>query len=111
MIRVKAISADCGTYVRWYYNGYQYWNFTPAKKTIITEGESFAISAKQQLTTNSKGLNYTEITGLKTLLSSIDAQLYVDGSWVNINVLPKSQIVFNTQVNGYEMDLIFECSL
>jgi hypothetical protein len=111
MIRIPVIHNYCGNYIRWYFNGYHYWQFSEATERIATAGETFATSGKKILSVSSLTIVLAQIEGLRSLMLTKDAQLYVSGQWVNIKILPGTQIIFDSQVNGYEMEVVFECSI
>jgi hypothetical protein len=111
MTHIDVRTAVSENYLRWYFNGYHYWMFSNASEKIATSGEKFSTSAKKMLTAGSLNLNLSEVTGLRSLLLSKDVQLYKSGDWINIKILPGSHIILNTEVNGYEIEINFECSI
>jgi hypothetical protein len=111
MTRINIRQVYNGTYLRWYLNGYHYWEFSDSTQVVATSGEKFATSGKKMLSMSSLNLDLQEVTGLRSLLVSKDVQLYKDGNWINARVLPGSQIIFGNSVNGYEIEVILEVDL
>lgn len=108
MIRIPVSSLTCGNYIRWYFNGYHYWNFTRANEVIKTEGKNFATLGKKVLSMSSLSVDRATMNGLRSLMLSTDAYIYKDESWILINVLPGTQVIYNNEIDGYEMKLIIE---
>jgi hypothetical protein len=111
MNRIEINRNNCGNYIRWYYNGYHYFHFSQASEKIVTSGKPFATEAKKVKSVSSLGVDLPKATALHSLMLTKDAQLYKDGQWIDIRVLPGTQVIYRPSVNGYEMKLDFECSI
>jgi hypothetical protein len=102
MVRINLNRCDVGAYIRWYYNGWHHYRFTPYETEQTSEvygtqvKERFSIISKVEVSTGKKARTYLVIgvesakdylfEGLKGILYSEVVELYVDGSWYELQV-------------------------
>jgi hypothetical protein len=106
MITVPIKYKTAGYYLRWYFNGWHYWYFIPGSRNLITEGQNYATNGKQTIAMYAGQVSLSDIGGLRGLLLSKEVYIYTVNGWALIRVNPGSQIVYNSEIDGYEMELI-----
>ena len=96
---------SCGYYVRWFYNGFHYWNFLSENESLITEGEKYNTTGKTKVRLYSGQLNDVQIAGLWPLMRAKDVSVYIDGVWKSLHIDPGSLVTYRNQVAGYEFEV------
>ena len=106
MITVPIKYKTAGYYLRWYFNGWHYWYFTPGSVNQLTSGQNYATIGKQTIAMYAGQVSLSDIGGLRGLLLSRDVFIYTSNGWASIRVNPGSQIVYNSEIDGYEMEIV-----
>lgn len=100
------ISTPCkGYFLRWYYNGWNYWFFLPGDHTLNTEGENYRTIGTRKVSIGSGQITLEQCEAIRTIINTREVYLFTDDGWKNIRIDPTSIQVFNNQVNGYEIEL------
>lgn len=103
-VSISVKRPSCGYYVRWYYNGFHYWNFLSEQESLLTEGEKYNTIGKTKVRLYSGQLTTNEIAGLWPLMRAKDVSVYIT-SWKTLIIDPGSVVVTRNQVSGYDMEL------
>jgi len=104
-IRIGLKSPCAGYYLRWYYNGWHYWHFLPGEQYVNTEGQNYRTTGRKKITLGTGNITLDQVTAIRTLLLTKEIQIYTEKGWVNVYVDPSSMIVYDNEVNGYEVEL------
>ena len=108
MITEIAISIkrpSCGYYVRWFYNGFHYWNFLSDQESLLTEGEKYNTLGKTKVRLYSGQLTTNEIGGLWPIMRAKDVSVYISGVWKTLLIDPGSLVTYRNQIAGYEFEV------
>lgn len=94
-----------GYYIRWYYNGWHYWFFLPGQKIFATEGQKYVTLGTKKITLSTGQITFSQVKAIRTILNTREVYLFEDSGWENIRIDPGSAIVYDNQINGYEIEL------
>ena len=94
----------CGYYVRWYYNGFHYWNFLPGPESLLTEGEKYNTTGKTKVRLYSGQLNENQIAGLWPLMRAKNVSVYTSSGWKRLIIDPGSIVTYRNQIAGYDFE-------
>ena len=96
---------SCGYYVRWYYNGFHYWNFLSDQESLLTEGEKYNTTGKTKVRLYSGQLTTSDIGGLWPLMRAKDVAVYTSSGWKTLLIDPGTLIVHNNTIGAYEFEV------
>jgi uncharacterized protein (TIGR02145 family) len=94
-----------GYYLRWYYNGFHYFFFKPGQQSLITEGEKYRTIGTKSVLMGSGQITYEQCEAIRTILNTREVYILTSDGWKNISIAPGSLVVYDNQVNGYEVEL------
>lgn len=101
-----SIKRPCnGYYLRWWYSGWHYWFFYPGKQSLITEGEKYRTIGTKSVMMGTGQITYEQCQAIRTIMNTREVYILTDDGWKNISISPGSLIVYDNQVNGYEVEL------
>jgi len=119
MVRVNVNRCSVGAYVRYYMNGWHYWNFNPfeSEKQSNVKGtqvlERFSATSRIEQTTGkevktfyvfgAQSIKGEMFEGLKGLLYAEVTQLYYNGRWADMNVNRESFTIRQNSQNAYDV--------
>jgi len=104
-IRIGLKYPCAGYYLRWYYNGWHYWHFKPGEQNIITEGENYRTLGKKKIIIGTGNITLIQVTAIRTILLTNEIQIYTEVGWVNVFVDPSLMVIYDNEVNGYEVEI------
>jgi uncharacterized protein (TIGR02145 family) len=104
-IRVGLKYPCAGYYLRWYYNGWHYWHFLPGEQYVLTEGENYRTIGRKRIILGTGNITLDQVTAIRTLLLTKEIQIYTESGWVNVYIEPSSMVIYDNEVNGYEVEL------
>ena len=104
--RIPIKKACQGYYLRWYYNGWHYWNFLPGRNNLLTEGENYRTIGTQKINMGSGQISLSQIEALRTIMNTREVYILTDYGWRNIRIEPGSLTVKNNFINGYEFEFV-----
>lgn len=104
-IRIGLKYPFAGYYLRWYYNGWHYWHFLPGEQVLMTQGENYRTTGKKKITLGTGNITSDQVTSIKNLLLTKQVQIYTESGWVSVFIDPSSMIIYDHEVNGYEVEL------
>ncbi len=93
-----------GYYLRWYYNGWHYWFFLPGEIIMNTEGENYRTIGTRKLIMGSGQVTLGQCQAIRTIMNTREISILTDVGWKTIRIEPGSVIVYNNQINGYEIE-------
>jgi uncharacterized protein (TIGR02145 family) len=101
-----AIKRPCqGYYLRWWYNGWHYWFFKPGKQSLNTEGEKYRTIGTKSISIGTGQITYDQCSAIRTIMNTREVYIFTSDGWKNISIAPGSLVIFDNQVNGYEVEL------
>lgn len=103
LIRIPVKIVRCGYYLRWYYNGWHYWNFIPGKVSIETEGEKYRTVNSRKVTMSSGQIFGEQCEAIRTIMNTREIYFYSEDGWMNVKIEPGTFVVYDNQINGYEI--------
>jgi hypothetical protein len=119
MVRINVNRCSVGAYIRYYMNGWHYWNFNPfeSEKESNVKGtqvlERFSpISRIEQSTgkevktfyvLGAQSIKGEMFEGLKGLLYAEVTQLYYNGRWADMKVNRESFVIRQNSQNAYDV--------
>ena len=95
----------CGYYVRWFYNGFHYWNFRSERESLLTEGEKYNTTGKTKVRLYSGQLTTNEIAGLWPIIRAKDVAVYISGVWKTLIIEPGSSVTHRNDIAGYDFEV------
>jgi uncharacterized protein (TIGR02145 family) len=101
--RVIITSRPSGYYLRWWYNGWHYWQFLAGGINSTTEGGNYRTRSARTIEINSGSLSQIQVEGLRTILNSREVYLYTDKGWANVRMDAGTVKVYDNKFGGYEM--------
>jgi uncharacterized protein (TIGR02145 family) len=96
----------CGYYLRWYYNGWHYWFFLPGRTIFQTEGEKYRTLGTRKVSMGSGQITAGECAAIRTIMNTNEVYIYTDSGWGNVRIEPGTLVVYDNQINGYEIEVI-----
>lgn len=105
-IRVNLQCPYKGYYLRWYFNGWHYWHFHPGEQVAVTEGKFYNTHGKKRIAIGTGNISSNQVNVIRTLLLTKEVQIYTEYGWVNVFVNPGTMVIYDNEVNGYEVELI-----
>ena len=105
LVRMPVKTPCKGYYLRWYYNGWHHWWFLPGTITQVTEGEDYWTLGTRQITMGSGQITAGQCAAIRTIMNTREISILTDVGWMTIRLLPGSVIVYDNQVNGYEIEI------
>jgi hypothetical protein len=100
------IKKSCqGYYLRWWYNGWHYWFFKPGKQSLNTEGEKYRTIGTKSILIGTGQITYNQCSAIRTIMNTREVYIFTSDGWKNISIAPGSLVIFDNQVNGYEVEL------
>lgn len=104
-IRIPILGCRRGYYLRWYYNGWHYWNFLSGSITYRTSGEKYRTTGSRLVALNSGMVTEAQISAIRTISQAREVYVYTDGGWAETLLDGASVVVLRNKFSGYEMEL------
>jgi uncharacterized protein (TIGR02145 family) len=92
-------------YLRWWYNGWHYWAFKPGQQSINTEGEKYRTVGSKSVLMGTGQITYEQCEAIRTILNTREVYILTSDGWKNITITTGSVVVYDNQINGYEIEL------
>jgi uncharacterized protein (TIGR02145 family) len=102
--RIPVAKPKPGYYLRWYYNGWHYWNFLPGRISFDTEGEKYRTLGTRKLSLGSGQVTTPQSAAIKTIFNAIEVSLLTISGWMNIRIEPSSVVFAGNKINGFEFE-------
>jgi len=103
LARLPIVSRPQGYYLRWYYNGWHYWQFFGGTLTFETVGEKYRTIGTKAVTLNSGMLTGNQAKAVRTVLNTREVYLYTDAGWQLCRIVPAAAPIVNNFLDGYEL--------
>jgi uncharacterized protein (TIGR02145 family) len=103
LARIQVVKRPQGFYLRWYYNGWHYWQFLQGGLTYITDGQKHRTYGSRTVTVSSGQITISQAAALRTILNTPEVHIYTDGGWASVRLEAGSVQLVNNYINGYEM--------
>jgi uncharacterized protein (TIGR02145 family) len=94
-----------GYYLRWWYNGWHYFFFKPGKQSLNTEGEKYRTIGTKSILIGTGQITYDQCSAIRTIMNTREVYIFTSDGWKNVSIAPGSLVIFDNQVNGYEVEL------
>lgn len=104
--RITIKKSCLGYYLRWYYNGFHYWNFLSGRESLLTEGENYRTIGTRKISMGTGQVTAEQVEALRTIMNTREVSIYTDTGWKSIRIEPGSLIVNTNIIDGYEFDFI-----
>jgi uncharacterized protein (TIGR02145 family) len=105
LARIPIVKRPRGYYLRWYYNGWHYWQFFAGQLGVNSDGEKYRTYGVRTLAINSGQLTEGQVSGLRTILNSKETYILTTYGWMALRIDAGSVKVYDNQFGGYEMQL------
>jgi uncharacterized protein (TIGR02145 family) len=102
-VRIPIRNCTKGYYLRWYYNGWHYWQFYNGTIEVLTKGEKYRTTAVRQVALSSGMVTEAQVEAIRTLLNSTEVYVYTDGGWAECRHAGGEVFVLKNYINAYEM--------
>jgi uncharacterized protein (TIGR02145 family) len=103
--RLPILNRPFGYYLRWWYNGWHYWQFYAGDLTLATSGEDYRTYGTRTITLNSGAITYQQVSALRTVLNTTEVYLYTTYGWMLSRVDVGSVRVYDSRFGGYELTI------
>jgi uncharacterized protein (TIGR02145 family) len=103
LARLPIVSRTVGYYLRWYYNGWHYWQFFGGALTFETSGQKYRTYGAKAVTLNSGQLTADQVAAVRTVLNAREVYLYTDAGWQLCRIVPAAAPIVNNFLQGYEV--------
>jgi uncharacterized protein (TIGR02145 family) len=104
LIKVPIKNLCNGYYLRWYYNGWHYWYFSPGQHNVLTEGEKYRTIGTRRITMGSRQVTRGQAIGIRTIMYTREVYLLTIYGWKNIRIEPGSLVIYNSDITGADME-------
>jgi uncharacterized protein (TIGR02145 family) len=104
LIRIPVIKTLSGYYIRWWYNGWHYWQFIPGTISHVTEGQKYHTLGTRVIAMSSGPITLEQVSAIRTIKNSREAYILTDAGWRNLLVNTGSVQVYNNMINAYEVE-------
>jgi uncharacterized protein (TIGR02145 family) len=105
LARIPIVERPRGYYLRWYYNGWHYWQFFAGQLGVNSDGEKYRTYGTRTLAINSGQLTEGQVSGLRTILNSKETYILTTYGWMALRIDAGTAKVYDNQFGGYEMQL------
>jgi len=95
-----------GYYLRWYYNGWHYWFFSPGNYSLTTEGEQYRTIGTRNIAISSGQIDRGQAKAIRTIMNTREVYLLTIAGWMNIRVDPGSLVVYDNRQEGIEIEFV-----
>jgi len=102
--RIPVKDRPQGYYLRWWYNGWHYWQFILGSLQMETAGEGYRTFSKKVVRLNSGQLTAPQIEALRTVINTTEVYLYTIYGWMLCRIDAGSVIVYKSDFDGYEFE-------
>jgi uncharacterized protein (TIGR02145 family) len=92
-----------GLYLRWYYNGWHYWNFLFGTIAQLTAGEKYRTTGMRTVELSSGVVSLAQIAAIRSILNSRECYMYTDGGWAECRVQSGNVVVQRNRIDAYEL--------
>ncbi|MFA5557508.1 MAG: hypothetical protein WDA29_10460 [Flavobacteriaceae bacterium] len=103
---LQRINVECtkgGALLRWYYNGWHYWNFRIGREVFQTAGRGHGKTGSRGMQISSGQIDHEQMTGVRTIMLSREIYLLDDTGWATVYLEPSANIVGKNYMRGYEL--------
>jgi hypothetical protein len=104
--RIPIITRPQGYYLRWYFNGWHYWQFFAATTTFTTAGQKYRTTGTRSYALSSGLLTAEQCKAVRTVLNTREVYIYTDAGWQLSRIEAGSAEIGCNYVSGYEIAFV-----
>jgi len=102
--RLPVVNRPQGYYLRWWYNGWHYWQFLLGDIQFETSGENYRTFGTKSVRLNSGQLTQAQIEALRTVLNTTEVYLYTLYGWMLCKIESGTANVHDSHFGGYQLE-------
>lgn len=106
LARIPILSRCKGYYLRWWYNGWHYWQFIAGGLDLQTTGENYRTYGQRSVTVSSGMITEAQANAIRTITNSREVYIYTDSGWRLVRLITSTMQISNNFINGYEIQFV-----
>lgn len=103
LARIPILKRAQGYYLRWWYNGWHYWQFYGGGLTLKTSGEDYRTYGERSISVSSGQISLAQANAIRTITNSTEVYIYTDSGWRLVRLITGTMNISNNFFNGFEI--------